>query len=78
MEDRDIESIYICRVRQVLSEALTAEDDAAVLQELEELESTEAKAEASELPAAPKVPSLPCLHACANLPFHSILHECSG
>ena len=70
-----MKSTRICRVRQVLSEALTAEDDAAVLQELEELESTEAKAEASELPATPKVPSLPCLHACASLPFPLTLHE---
>ena len=47
------------RVRQVLGEALTAEDDAAVLQELEELEGKEAQAEASELPSVPQVPCLP-------------------
>ena len=56
-----------CRVRQVLGEALTAEDDAAVLQELEELEGREAQAEASELPAVPKVTLAahtlhPCIH----------------
>ena len=39
----------------MLGEALTAEDDAAVLQELEQLEGKEAQAEASELPAVPKV-----------------------
>lgn len=43
------------RVRQLLGEALTAEDDAAVLQELAAMEATTADAEAAELPAAPKV-----------------------
>ena len=57
------------RVRQVLGEALTAEDDAAVLQELEELESIETREEAAQLPAAPKVP---VLHACNN-PAHHFL-----
>ena len=43
----------------MLGEALTAEDDAAVLQELEELEGKEAQAEASELPSVPQVPCMP-------------------
>lgn len=61
------------RVRQVLGEALTAEDDAAVLQELEELEGKEAQAEASELPAAPKVPQMPTLWACMASPLAALL-----
>lgn len=55
----------MCRVRQALGEALTAEDDAAVLQELEELEDLEAKEEAGQLPSVPKVPALPGSCACA-------------
>ena len=62
---------FFCRVRQVLGEALTAEDDAAVLQELEELEGKEAQAEASELPAAPKVSLLP-IHTCVAFPRFEI------
>lgn len=55
----------------MLGEALTAEDDAAVLQELEELEGKEAQAEASELAAVPKVPCVPA--SCMRLPFCSRL-----
>ena len=53
----------------MLGEALTAEDDAAVLQELEELESIETRKEAAQLPAAPKVP---VLHG-PNSPAHDCL-----
>ena len=53
----------------MLGEALTAEDDAAVLQELEELESIETREEAAQLPAAPKVL---VLHA-SNNPAHDCL-----
>ena len=53
----------------MLGEALTAEDDAAVLQELEELEGKEAQAEVSELPAVPKVPCVPA--SCMRLHFYS-------
>ena len=45
-------------MRQTLGEALTAEDDAAVLQELEQLEDEEAKEEVGQLPSMPKVPAL--------------------
>ena len=55
----------MCRVRQALGEALTAEDDAAVLQELEQLEVEEAKEEAGQLPSIPKVPASPSSCACA-------------
>lgn len=51
----------------MLGEALTAEDDAAVLQELEALEGEEAKEEAAQLPTPPKVPApTELLYACDN------------
>lgn len=46
---------YEDRVRALLGEALTAEDDAAVLQELAQMERTEAAEEAAQLPEVPKV-----------------------
>jgi hypothetical protein len=46
------------RVRQLLGEALSAEDDAAVLQELAQLERAEGDAEAAALPAVPAVPEV--------------------
>ena len=46
---------YEDRVRELLGEALTAEDDAAALQELAELESAHADKEAARLPEVPKV-----------------------
>ena len=48
----------MCRVRQLLGEALSAEDDAAVLQELASLEGAEAEAERAELPAVPAAPEV--------------------
>lgn len=48
---------YEDRVRELLGEALTAEDDAAALQELAELESAHADDEAARLPEVPKVGS---------------------
>jgi len=41
------------RVRELLAESLSAEDDAAALQELAALEEAEDAAEAARLPAAP-------------------------
>ncbi|KAK9903474.1 hypothetical protein WJX75_006433 [Coccomyxa subellipsoidea] len=46
---------YEERVRTLLGEALTAEDDAAVLQELSQLEKAEEAEEAAQLPRVPKV-----------------------
>lgn len=46
---------YEDRVRELLGEALTAEDDAAALQELADLESAHADEEAARLPEVPKV-----------------------
>ena len=48
---------YEERVRTLLGEALTAEDDAAVLQELSQLEKAEEAEEAAQLPRVPKVGS---------------------
>jgi hypothetical protein len=55
------------RVRELLAESLSAEDDAAALQELAALEEAEDAAEAARLPAAPakapvRVPL--CLRRC--------------
>ncbi len=48
---------YEERVRALLGEALTAEDDAAVLQELSRLEAAEGAEDAARLPEVPKVGS---------------------
>ena len=57
-------------MRQLLGEALSAEDDAAVLQELQMLEETQAKAERDELPSVPSVPKV-------GLPVHQTLGHLS-
>ena len=57
-------------MRQLLGEALSAEDDAAVLQELQMLEETQAKAERDELPSVPSVPKV-------GLPVHKTLGHLS-
>ncbi|CAK0786879.1 hypothetical protein CVIRNUC_010093 [Coccomyxa viridis] len=59
MDDSKESKEYEDRVRQALGEALTAEDDAAVLQELEQLEGAEAKEEAGQLPSVPKAEPVP-------------------
>jgi DNA-binding transcriptional MerR regulator len=53
-EGRDAKE-YEERVRELLAEALTAEDDAAVLQELSQLEGAAAHEEGAQLPAVPQV-----------------------
>ena len=60
---------YEERMRTLLGEALTAEDDAAVLQELSQLEKAEASEEAAQLPEVPKVGSADsAVFACITFP----------
>ena len=48
----------LCRMRELLAEALTAEDDAAVLQELARLEGVQVEEDARKLPAVPALPEV--------------------
>lgn len=61
------------RMRELLAESLSAEDDAAALQELAQLEEAEDAAEAARLPAVPAEPTVRICWQTAFLGGSSVL-----